>query len=96
MMQLASYTKLPIFLIMFCIYMFSMLLTYDIHHKNNIPQNIGDLWTLFIFTVTPKSPSFFHLKKDVENRIRKNTSEKNTGTQIRAMFLWQEFQREKA
>lgn len=59
------------------------------NHKNNIHQNIGDLWVLHLHCNPKGSSFFFPLQKDAENRIRvkkkKKPSEKNPGTKNRAL-----------
>lgn len=60
-----------------------MPLSYVIHQKNAY-QDTGDLWTLWAFTITPKSPPLFiPLKKYAENGVRKNASEENALLEFR-------------
>lgn len=64
-----------------------MLPSYD-NHKNNIHQNIADLWTLHLHYNL--EGSFFSSSspercRKQNKKKKKNTSEKNPGTQSRAL-----------
>lgn len=70
MMQVAAYTKLPIFLVMVFISMVFNASSYD-NHKNNIHQNIADLWTLHLHCNLEGSLFSSFSPENAENRKRR-------------------------